>query len=293
MSRLEQSTQGDLIRNPAARFLEFKNMYTKEEVVLKGKKKEIKVFEKCGFNYSEKVGEEWVQHFVDLPLEFAVLNGDWVNFKGWNETEKCKYWSNEVKNADDTISIRNKEGIVYEFTLNDKWGKVAGSKVKDELLSKKVNAALKGLNVKQHSSIYIGLKNEDDGSFELVNLQLKGANLSGVRENEDKSKPSGWWNFSKKYKQGNALYSKFVQVNDYTVEDGELGEYGVLNWEMGSKIGDEDNEKLEELFNQLEEYHKFYLNKPKVVVEETKAELVTTEDDDDNAIYDEDGNKLF
>ena len=279
MSRLEQG-QGELLRNPAKRFLEFKNMYSKEEVTIKGKTKEVKVFDKCGFNWSEKVGEEWVQNFVELPLEFAVLNGDWVNFKGWSETEKCKYWSNEVKTADDLISIRNKDGIVYEFTLNQMWGKVKGSTVKDEAMSKKVKADLKGLNVKQHSSIYVAIKNEETEEFELINLQIKGANLSGVKDTP--TPPSGWWNFSKKYKSGNSLYTNYVQINDWTVEDGELGEYGVLNFTLGSKISADENEEIETLYQEMEAYHKFYTDKPKETVVEAEKVLAAANVDEDD-----------
>jgi len=280
MSRLEQG-QGDLVRNPAKRFLEFKNVFNKEEVIIKGKPKEIKVFEKAAFTYAEKEGEEWINHIVDLPLEFALLNGDWVNFKGWSETDKCKYYSNEVKNADEVISIRNKEGIVYEFTLNQMWGKVAGSKVKDEAKSKEVKAALKGLGVKQHSSLYVAMKNEDSGEFEMINIQIKGANLSGVKDSET---PSGWWNFSKKFKPGNVIYKKYIQLNDWVVEDGELGEYGVLNWSFGSLISEEEEEQIEVLFKELESYHIYYLDRSKEVVKAVpEVPALTTKDDDDES----------
>ena len=272
MSRLEQSSGTELLRNPSSKFLEFKNVYGKEEVTIKGKKKEVKVFEECKFVYAVKEGEEWVQHDVKLPLEFAVINGDWVNFKGWNETEKCKYYSNEVKGPDDIISLRNKDGVVFEFTLNEMWGRTTGSKVKDEVASKKVKSILKGYGVKQHSSIYIGVRSREDDSFDLMNLQIRGANLSGIKEPE-KNVPSGWWNVSRKYKQNNLLYTNFMQINDWTVEDGELGEYAVLNWTIGDKIDAEDNERLDLLFDNLAAYHKYYLNKPKE--EEVKTESKT------------------
>lgn len=278
MSRLEQSTGGELVSNPAKKFLEFKNYYTKEQITTgKGKKTEVKVFDKCGFTWSEKVSDEWIQHDVDLPLEFAIINGDWVSFKGWNEEEKTKYYSNEVKDAKSVISIRNKEGIVYEFTLNDMWGKVENSKVRDEVKSKEVKAKLKALGVKQHSSIYVGMKNAE-GEYELVNFQLKGANLSGSK-NED-NKPSGWWNISKALKATKKIYTHNIQMNDWITEDGELGEYGIVNWTVGDALTAAENDQLEVLYNDLVKYHEYYTSKSAVapVVEAVMAPIA--EDDE-------------
>lgn len=283
-SRLEQPTGGELLSNPAKKFLQFKNYYTKESITVKGKKKEVKVFDKCGFTWAEKIDEEWVNHEVDLPLEFAIINGDWVSFKGWNEEEKTMYYSNEVKDAKSVISIRNKEGIVYEFTLNDMWGKVEGSKVKDEAKSKLVKSKLKALNVKQHSSIYVGMKN-DEGNYELVNFQLKGANLSGSK-NED-HKPSGWWNVSKALKAAKKIYTYNIQMNDWITEDGELGEYGVVNWTLGDPLTSEQNEELEVLYNDLLKYHEYYTSKntaapvAEAVSEPVAEPVAATEEDDE------------
>jgi len=280
MSRLEQNTGGELLSNPAKRFLEFKNYYTKEQITTgKGKKTEVKVFDKCGFTWSEKVGEEWIQHQVDLPLEFAIINGDWINFKGWNEEDKTKYYSNEVKDATSVISIRNKEGIVYEFTLNDMWGRVPGSKVKDEAKSKLVKAKLKALGVKQHSSIYVGIKNRE-GDFELQNFQLKGANLSGSKEPDNQ--PSGWWNIQKALKASKKIYTHYIQMNDWITESGELGEYGIVNFTVGDALTAEDNEQLEVLYEDLVKYHEYYTSKNEVApVAEAVAETVTETAEDE------------
>lgn len=263
MSRTEQQVGGQLIPNPAKRFLEAKNNYTIEEIVTaKGKKTEVKAFDSVSFGYSEKNGEEWEQKTVELPIEFAILNGDWVNFKGWNETEKCKYWSNEVKDADSVITVRNKEGVAYEFTLNQMWGRTTGSKIKDEKQSKEVKAKLKELGVKQHSSIYVVLRDTN----EIINLQLKGANLSGSKVIDNQ--PSGWWNVSKKFKPNNNLYKYWFQINDWIEEEGEMGNYGVVNFTQGELISSEDGVQLDALFDELAEYHKYYTTKPELVKEE-------------------------
>lgn len=262
-SRCEQNVGGQLIPNPAKRFLEVKNNYTTETITTgKGKTKEVKVFDSVSLGYSEKNGEEWEQKTLDLPIEFAILNGDWVTFKGWSETEKCMYWSNEVKDADTVITIRNKEGVAYEFTLNQMWGRTTGSKVKDEKQSKEVKAKLKELGVKQHSSVYIVLRDTN----EIINLQLKGSNLSGSKNPENQ--PSGWWNISKKFKPMNNLYKYWFQINDWIEEEGEMGNYGILNFTQGELINKEDGEPLDVLFDELTAYHEYYIKKPEVAKEE-------------------------
>jgi hypothetical protein len=266
-SRCEQNVGGQLIPNPAKRFLEPKNNYTVETITTaKGKKTEVKAFDSVSLGYSEKNGEEWEQKTLDLPIEFAILNGDWVNFKGWNDTDKCKYWSNEVKDNTSTITIRNKEGIVFEFTLKEMWEKVPGTKNKTEN-AKNIAARLKELNVKQHSSIYIVLR----GTDEIINLQLKGSNLSGSKDPENQ--PSGWWNVSKKFKPNNNLYKYWFQINDWLEETTDIGTFGILNFTQGELISKEDGVSLDALFDELAAYHEFYTNKPELVKEESEVAI--------------------
>jgi len=271
-SRTEQNVGGQLIPNPAKKFLVAKNNYTVEEIVTgKGKKTEVKVFDSVSLQYSVKEGEEYINHDIALPVEFAILNGDWVNFKGWNDSDKCGYWSNEVKDANSNIVIRNKEGIVFEFTLNQMWEKVKGTKNPTEK-AKEVRARLKELNVKQHSSIYIVFRDTN----EIVNLQLKGSNLSGSKDPEHQ--PSGWWNISKKYKPGNNLYKYWFQINDFLEQEGEMGNYGILNFTQGELINAEDSVVLDQLFDELTAYHKFYTDKPALVAEPEVEATAEAED---------------
>lgn len=259
MSRLNPG-ENNFLPNPCSKFLNFKNIYTKEIVKIKGKEKEIKVFDSCGFEWGEKdADDKWVSHEVRLPIKFAILDKDWVNFKGYCDADKTMYWSNEVKTATDVINIRNKDKTVYSFTLNELWGKTPGSKVKDEAKSKAVKAKLTALGVKQHSSIYIALVNER-GEFEMANLQLKGANLSGSKD----VSPSGWWNVQKDFSKFNKIYTHFLEINNFIVESGELGEYGILNYELGDVISAEDTEVINDLARQLETYHVEYSKKAEV-----------------------------
>lgn len=273
MSRTEQQVGGQLIPNPAKRFLEPKNNYSVEEIVTgKGKKTEVNVFDSVSLGYSEKNGEEWEKKTIDLPIEFAILNGDWTNFKGWNKTDNCMYFSNEVKDSTSTITIRNKEGIVFEFTLKEMWEKVPGTKNKTEN-AKSIAARLKELNVKQHSSIYIVLRDTD----EIINLQLKGANLSGSKDVANQ--PSGWWNVSKKFKPNNNLYKYWFQINDWLEETTDIGTFGILNFTQGELISKEDGVQLDVLFDELEAYHTYYKSKPELA-STTTGEIAPVDPED-------------
>ncbi len=243
-------------RNPCKKFLELKNLYEQTEVKnSKGMISKVKSYLEPVLSYSEKEGEVWVNKSHTIPIEFAVINAEFISFKGWNDKEKAMYWSNEVNNNDLPIYIKNKNNILFEFTINAKNEKVKGGNEYTKN-AKDIRATLKELNVKQHSCIYIAIKGAND-EFELAGLQLKGSSLSGIKD--PGTAISGWWAFCKKFKNNNLLYKHFVQINDYIVENGELGEYGVLNYTLGDVISDEDNEKLEIIFDELKEYHDYYL----------------------------------
>lgn len=269
MSRTDQANGRDLVLNPCKKFLTVKNTYITE----KFKGKDVKVLDGCNFEYSLKnTNGEYDKFTMDLPLEFAIINCKFVNFKGWDETEKVMNYSNEVQNMDDLITIRNKEGVLYEFTLNDFWGNVKGSKVKDELKKKEVQAKLKSLNVKQHSSIYIAVKDPKTKEFELMNLQIKGANLSGSKD--PANAPSGWWNFVKHPAVSKKLYTNYIQTNDFIEEKGEMGYYSILNFQVGGPIDKEDSLELENIYEELKAYHEFYAKKPEVEVEVKKEPVL-------------------
>lgn len=271
-TRIDQPIgEGVFMSNPSKKFLTFKNNYTKETVTVKGKKSEVVIFDNCTFQWSEKIGEDYVTHDIELPIEFAILNGDWVNFKGWDKTTESYYYSNEVKTPDAPIHIRNKDKVVYTFTLNDMWGVIPGSKIKNEAKAREVKAKLKELNVRQNASIYIAMKNEE-GVYEINNIQLKGSNLSGLK---DKTILSGWWNVSRKLKNSKKIYTHFIEINDFFTESGELGEYGIPNITLGEKIDEDTLEILETLFQELTEYHKIYEKTaiaPEATLPESKEE---------------------
>lgn len=296
MSRLDPNAgKAEFVSNPCGRFYEMKNKYTVENVVTKaGKKKEVKVFDKVALEWTERVENEdgdveYVRHERELPIEFAFIDPDWVHFKGWNKDTSTFYRSNEVNSPKLPITIRSKDGDVLTFKQEDSWQKVKGTKnLTDDAME--IKQEIKGLQVKQYSSIYIALKNAD-GSIELANLQLKGANLTGRRIiakdfdseadfkaafKENKENPVGWWNYSKTI--ANSMYDYWFQINDWVTESGELGEYGILRMVKADKIGKEENEELTAMAKVLKEYHIWYLNKGKEVVVETD-EITTHEVD--------------
>lgn len=276
MSRLSPG-ENNFTPNPSTKFLTFKNYTTKEILQVKGKPKEIKLFDGCGFEWSKKnENDEWENFKLPLPIEFVMIDKDWINFKGWNQDTSTMYWSNEVKNSSDTINIRDKDSVIYSFTLNDMWGVVPGIKVRDEAKKKEIKAKLLSLGVKQHSSLYIAMKNDKD-EYELMNIQLKGSNLSGSKT----VTPSGWWNVQKEFNKGNKIYSHFIQINDYITEEGEMGEYGILNYTLGELIPSDDLPIIDALAETLENYHAEYAKRDiKDLPEETPEEV----DDNDNPL---------
>lgn len=294
MSRLEQIASGELLHNPAKRFLEPKNNYTVKTIKNDdGEDEEVKVFKDMSFVYSKKNESDEYENFnVELPIEFAVLNPQFISFKGWNETESVRYWSNEIDsfNDNDLISIRNKEGIVFEFTLAQKNEKVPGTKNSTDA-AKEIQGKLKQLGVKQYSSIYAAVKT-DDGEFETINFQIKGSSLSGEMEPKRKAfkgtdaafekeikrireNQVGFWAFNKKhgtnkfkYPTSGKMITNYVQINDFIKVKGEIGTYGILNFTIGDVISKEDNEKLDVLHAELTAYLKYYTTKPELVKDE-------------------------
>lgn len=258
MSLINQEKESqDFIKNPCKKFLTLKSVNDIEEITTKGGgKKEIKVLSGAEFEYSipgENEGE-WIKKEVKLPLEFIILDDSWTNYKGWNDEKKMYYRSNEVNQNDQLITIKGKDGVVFEFTKDQYWGNIPNSKIKDEETSKRIKDTLKTLNVSEHGSIYIAMKNED-GEFEIVNLQLKGTNLRGSKDYPN----DGWRKFSTKLKNSGVKYSNYIQINDWTTGESNLGDFVILNYSIGEVIPEDDMQKAIELGTELENYHNQYI----------------------------------
>lgn len=278
MSLVNQEKESqEFVSNPCKKFLTVKGVKEETEVTKKdGTKKIISELVGAELEYQvrpEEEGGEWTKESLKLPLEFIIIDDSWFNFKGWNEDEGMYYRSNEVNSSDRPILIRDKEKVVYEFTMDDYWGNIKGSKMKDEETAKATKGKLKALNVSEHGSIYVALKKED-GTFELVNLQLKTTNLRGSKDHKD----AGWRKFSKKMKDMGLKYKNFVQINDWTTGTFQEKDFVILNYTIGDKITQEELDQAIELGKELEAYHNQYLNKP-------QEEEVRQEADEESSDY--------
>ena len=133
---------GDLIKNPATKFLSWKSN------------------EQC-FSYYDKDKQENV--LVKLPFKFLFLD-QLQSVKGWNDALSGQIISNEVKTvSDQELNVicyhKNNKGENTKTTI----AKGLYSQIKDAVVS---------AGAKYHKSIYIML---EDGT--LANIQLKGASV--------------------------------------------------------------------------------------------------------------------
>jgi hypothetical protein len=149
------------------------------------------------FKYYDKDLEQKV--LVNLPFKFAVLDGDWVTVKGYNSKKEKGFYSNEIKDL-------KKEELVVKCG-KEEFARGLWADIKEKLGD---------AGAKFTKSVYIAVKNQESGEYEVWNLQLKGGSLTGG--NKPGVKPSkedafdGWINFTKALKQ--SLYSKFIVVNN-------------------------------------------------------------------------------
>ena len=114
--------------------------------------------------YYDKETQEEVE--VKLPFSFIVLD-ELTTLTGFNDNIKQGYWSNEVRKSDDTLVLRNKNGIVDRGTYQE-------------------------IKAKNHSgmkfaqSVCIAFK-DDSGELVIGNIKLFGAAFSA------------WIDFKKKF----------------------------------------------------------------------------------------------
>lgn len=292
MSVLDQKAEmqsGTFLDSPVKKYLEVKNHKDEIEVEVKGKKKMTSVFDRLSFQWSEKVDDEYQRHLVELPVEFAIIDSDWKHYKVWDKENNCFIQTNEVSKNDEIIKVRRRGDILFEFTMNELWEKEADKQTPTKR-SLEVKAKLKELDLKQYSSIYAAMKNEE-GVFELINFQLKGSQLSGLKDEPI----TGYWNINKvltnklPFKEKNewmqnayvqqALgkkYTNFHQFNDWLIGELDGKEYGVLNWTLGGEISADEAEEIKQLALELDAYHKEYRKKGTPI---TTTESVPFEED--------------
>jgi len=114
------------------------------------------------FYFDKDKGEKGEKVFMKMPFNFLVLD-TLSTCKGFDDSLQMGYYSNEVRSTKtDTITVRNKKGIVFSGLYE----------------AAKEKLGTKGL--KYYQSVYIGQK-EGDGLV-LNNIQLGGSGLSAFIE---------------------------------------------------------------------------------------------------------------
>lgn len=280
MSRTKQRESSYLEgpKNPATKFMTFKNVKEKEKLK---SGKEVEVFNRIALEWTEKdENGDWQKITSELPMEFAILDKDYTMFRGFNKETNTNVYSNEVKDRNEIINIRNKNGVLFSFTLAEyfDWDRQE-KKYSDK--AKEVRKELKDLNAKEHKSVYIALK--ENGEIKLANLQLRGMNLKGknfdwkdpIAAKEAQENPTGFKALTK-FERDGFLYKNWIKVDSWFEEETELGTFGIADFKLGDKITPEESDILNDLDTQLQEYLDAYKSKP---VEEEEEEMIENETD--------------
>ena len=253
---MSRSNPTDKLTNPSKRFYEWS-----------GDKGQFFYFDKEKGDKGEKV-------FMKMPFNFLVLD-TLSTCKGFDDNLQMGYYSNEVRSTKtDTITVRNKKGIVFSGLYE----------------AAKEKLGTKGL--KYYQSVYIAQK-EADG-LGLYNIQLGGSGLSAFIE------------FCKE----NDVNKIAVSVKDVVEKKKGKTTYFEPVY-TAVKVSDKANEEAIEVDKGLQEYLSAYLAKnasaapaevvdenqdnglnakksaPKstVKVEEEEKDIVFNPDDDDNSMF--------
>ena len=243
---MSRTTQKEILENPCKKFLKWTTV--KEVLTIDGD--EVEKIKGGTWQYYDKDTEEKVN--IKLPLEFAILNNDLVAFKGYDEKNKRGVWSNEVKDKDHLVNLRTKDEKLLSFKLSEY-----------KLNKDKIT----GFGGKYTKSVYIAVSVQ--GNFEIWNLQLSGAALTGAvdMETPDPSeKEDGWFGFTKVNKS--KLYSNFINVDGFKPKKKGSSKFTIPVYSVGEDISEEDSQKLNELDKELNAYFDYYFSKPEVVKEE-------------------------
>jgi len=203
------------------------------------------------FYWDKNKGEKGENVMVDIPFKFALISDDAVCFKGYSEKRKQGVYSNEVIKPQHEVKIKSKEGVLMTFLLKD---------YKDN------KDAIEGLGAKYTKSVYIAVHTGTE--WELWNLQLNGAALSGATDREnpkEEEKFHGWFGFTKGFKS--KLYTNYIEIKDFELKKKGATKFTIPLYSVGEAIADEDMEILNGLTTALNDWHKYYFNKPEEIEE--------------------------
>lgn len=211
--------------------------------------------------------------FVELPFDFVVLEKDYVSFNGFNDEKQRGFWSNEVKNPTDIVTVKCGNEIVATFKKED-WNPKDKSK-----LAYKDKPELKGCAYTQ--ILYIAAKLEDDTTTQIYRLMLmKSAFSGGVTIDKKTGKEhagqekDGWIRFLNTCVGGrNAVYQ-----NRFSVVDSKVKKNGAVSYTIPVFSAEllEDGSEYNEMAKEVEEWFKYYSQKNETVIE-PELTLIETE----------------
>lgn len=287
---MSRTTQSEIQESPVSSGKFLKWTTVKETIVVDGD--EVDKIKGGTFQYFDKeLGDAGEKVNLKLPFRFAVLNADYVTFKGYDEKKKRGVWSNEGAKPEHQITIKAKDENLLSFKIGD----YSVDKSKDQASEKervtKLKDAVKGTSAKYTKSVYIAV--DVDGEYEIWNLQISGAALSGSPVDFNKmsaeEKKEGWLNFSNNNRS--KFFSHFIEVKEFKLKKKGDSKFTIPIFEIGDEISKEDGEVLDGLDKELNKYFAYY-HKPKA---EKKEEEQDEPDDeqDPSKLYDEEGNELF
>ena len=199
-----ENPNGDSMPNPAKYFYSWSGEDGSFRYYDKENKKTITV------DISEKP-------FVFLPLDILST------IKGYSESDKCGFWSNEVRNTSkEVLVVKTTNGVVAKGLYAD---------IKDKIKAKGAKFSI---------SVYAAMK-DSDGRLEIVNIQMYG------------SAGSTWMDFVKKHK----IYEVAVAVKKAEKKKKGKTEYFVPVFEP-LKVNQKTDDEAADLQKELKEYLNAY-----------------------------------
>lgn len=248
----------EIVEKPCSKYLTWKTI--KDTKIIDGQ--EVDVIKGGFFTYYDSTLEERVT--LEKMPPFAILDDSLVTFKGYNEGLKQGVWSNEVRDKNHQVVIRNKQGVLFEFPLGD---------------YKNVKDIVTGKSAKYTKSVYIAVYHESE--WQVWNLQLGGSQLTGGGDPKSKDledKELGWFNFMNNVVKGKKN-KYFIELDKFVMRKKGASKYTVPKFVVGDAITAEEGAILDELDGKLQDYLDWYFSKPK---EEKVEEQNDVEPDDDS-----------
>ena len=199
------------------------------------------------FQYYDKSKESKIK--VDLPLKVLFLE-HYHTIKGWSDSANSGIWSNEVYSiAKESLEVKSKSGTIVNGIYKDN------------------KNTIKNTGGVYHRSVYCMAENG-----EIINLQLKGAAIGGLKKDSsiEKLDVDGYSDFYKK--NHHLLDNQWIEIK--SIKEGKKGsvKFSIPHFEIGEAISREDDIKANYAASELQRYINAYFSKESVedVVSENK-----------------------